>query len=58
MARVDGASETYLRGGGHVGNVVPLMPRRKRIALIAHDNCKAHMLESGRGSIEQDVGGP
>jgi methylglyoxal synthase len=31
-----------------MGNVVPLMPRRKRIALIAHDNCKAEMLEWAR----------
>ena len=26
----------------------PLMPRRKRIALIAHDNCKGEMLEWAR----------
>jgi methylglyoxal synthase len=31
-----------------VGDVVKLMPRRKRIALIAHDNCKADMLEWAR----------
>lgn len=31
-----------------MGDVVPLMPRRKRIALIAHDNCKAEMLEWAR----------
>ncbi len=28
--------------------VLPLMPRRKRIALIAHDNCKGEMLEWAR----------
>jgi methylglyoxal synthase len=31
-----------------VGDVVRLMPRRKRIALIAHDNCKGEMLEWAR----------
>src|SRR5215469_12084320 len=29
-------------------DVPPLMPRRKRIALIAHDNCKGEMLEWAR----------
>jgi methylglyoxal synthase len=29
-------------------DVRPLMPRRKRIALIAHDNCKGEMLEWAR----------
>ena len=28
-----------------MADVVNLMPSRKRIALIAHDNCKAEMLE-------------
>jgi methylglyoxal synthase len=31
-----------------VGDVVRLMPRRKRIALIAHDNCKGEILEWAR----------
>jgi methylglyoxal synthase len=31
-----------------MGDVVKLMPSRKRIALIAHDNCKAEMLEWAR----------
>jgi methylglyoxal synthase len=31
-----------------MGDVVDLMPRRKRIALIAHDNCKQEMLEWAR----------
>jgi methylglyoxal synthase len=35
-----------------VGDVVQLMPRRKRIALIAHDNCKADMLEWARFNSE------
>jgi methylglyoxal synthase len=35
-----------------VGNVVHLMPRRKRIALIAHDNCKAEILEWARFNVE------
>jgi methylglyoxal synthase len=34
------------------GDVVHLMPRRKRIALIAHDNCKADMLEWARFNVE------
>ena len=28
-----------------MADIVKLMPSRKRIALIAHDNCKAEMLE-------------
>jgi methylglyoxal synthase len=35
-----------------MGDVVKLMPRRKRIALIAHDNCKAEMLEWARFNRE------
>jgi methylglyoxal synthase len=35
-----------------MGDVVNLMPRRKRIALIAHDNCKAEMLEWARFNRE------
>jgi methylglyoxal synthase len=35
-----------------MGDVVRLMPRRKRIALIAHDNCKADMLEWARFNAE------
>jgi methylglyoxal synthase len=31
-----------------MGEIVNLMPSRKRIALIAHDNCKAEMLEWAR----------
>ena len=31
-----------------MGEIVKLMPSRKRIALIAHDNCKAEMLEWAR----------
>jgi methylglyoxal synthase len=31
-----------------MGNAVKLMPRRKRIALIAHDNCKRALLEWAR----------
>ncbi|HYB26061.1 MAG TPA: methylglyoxal synthase [Solirubrobacteraceae bacterium] len=31
-----------------MADVVRLMPQRKRIALIAHDNCKAEMLEWAR----------
>ena len=31
-----------------MGEIVKLMPRQKRIALIAHDNCKAEMLEWAR----------
>jgi len=31
-----------------MGEIVKLMPERKRIALIAHDNCKAEMLEWAR----------
>jgi methylglyoxal synthase len=31
-----------------MGDVLELMTRRKRIALIAHDNCKAEMLEWAR----------
>ena len=31
-----------------MGDVLELMTRRKRIALIAHDNCKAQMLEWAR----------
>ena len=31
-----------------MGDVLALMPRRKRIALIAHDNCKGEMLEWAR----------
>jgi methylglyoxal synthase len=31
-----------------MGDLVRLMPSRKRIALIAHDNCKAEMLEWAR----------
>ena len=31
-----------------MGEIVKLMPRRKRIALIAHDNCKTEMLEWAR----------
>ena len=31
-----------------MGDVLELMTRRKRIALIAHDNCKAQMLELAR----------
>ena len=35
-----------------MGDVVRLMPRRKRIALIAHDNCKADMLAWARFNAE------
>jgi methylglyoxal synthase len=35
-----------------MGDVVHLMPRRKRIALIAHDNCKADMLEWARFNVD------
>ena len=35
-----------------MGDVVQLMPRRKRIALIAHDNCKADMLHWARFNVE------
>jgi methylglyoxal synthase len=35
-----------------MGDVVNLMPRQKRIALIAHDNCKAEMLEWARFNRE------
>jgi methylglyoxal synthase len=35
-----------------MGTVVQLMPRRKRIALIAHDNCKPDMLEWARFNVE------
>lgn len=35
-----------------MGDVVKLMPRRKRIALIAHDNCKPEMLEWARFNRE------
>ena len=35
-----------------MGDVVQLMPRRKRIALIAHDNCKADMLEWARYNVD------
>jgi methylglyoxal synthase len=35
-----------------MGDVVPLMPQRKRIALIAHDNRKAEMLEWARFNRE------
>jgi methylglyoxal synthase len=31
-----------------MGDLVRLMPRRKRIALIAHDNCKSQLLEWAR----------
>lgn len=31
-----------------MGDLVRFMPSRKRIALIAHDNCKAEMLEWAR----------
>jgi methylglyoxal synthase len=31
-----------------MADVLSLMPRRKRIALIAHDNCKGEMLEWAR----------
>jgi methylglyoxal synthase len=31
-----------------MGEIVKLMPRRKRIALIAHDNCKTEMLQWAR----------
>jgi methylglyoxal synthase len=31
-----------------MGEIVKLMPYRKRIALIAHDNCKTEMLEWAR----------
>ena len=31
-----------------MAELMKLMPRRKRIALIAHDNCKAEMLEWAR----------
>ncbi len=31
-----------------MGEIVNLMPSRKRIALIAHDNCKGEMLEWAR----------
>jgi methylglyoxal synthase len=35
-----------------MGDVVKLMPRSKRIALIAHDNCKADMLQWARFNAE------
>ena len=35
-----------------MGDVMHLMPRRKRIALIAHDNCKADMLEWARFNVD------
>jgi methylglyoxal synthase len=35
-----------------VGDVVHLMPRRKRIALIAHDNCKVEMLEWAQFNVK------
>jgi methylglyoxal synthase len=35
-----------------MGDLVKLMPRRKRIALIAHDNCKREMLEWARFNRE------
>ena len=35
-----------------MGEIVKLMPRRKRIALIAHDNCKMEMLEWARFNRE------
>jgi len=31
-----------------MGDVLPLMPGRKRMALIAHDNCRGEMLERAR----------
>ena len=34
-----------------MGDVVHLMPRRKRIALIAHDNCKVEMLDWARFNV-------
>jgi methylglyoxal synthase len=36
----------------YMGDVVELMTRRKRIALIAHDNCKTEMLEWARFNRE------
>jgi methylglyoxal synthase len=35
-----------------MSEVVRLMPRRKRIALIAHDNCKADMLGWARFNVD------
>ena len=41
-----------LTEGSSVADVVKLMTRRKRIALIAHDNCKGEMLEWARFNRE------
>lgn len=38
--------------GADVAESLKLMPRRKRIALIAHDNCKREMLEWARFNRE------
>src|SRR6201993_2670362 len=35
-----------------MGEIVKLIPSRKRIALIAHDNCKAEMLEGAEFNRE------